>query len=67
MEDFYDTNFLMLMETRRHNILLKNHMEDFYDKNVFNADGDMPKHSPIESLYGKILKNKIYNIHGKMD
>ena len=39
---FYETNFLMLMETCQHNILLEVHMEDFYETNFFNADGDMP-------------------------
>ena len=42
-------------------------MEDFYKKHVFNADGDMLTHFPIEKSYGKILKKKIYDINGKMD
>ena len=48
----------MLMETCQHNILLEVHMEDFCEIICFNANGDMPTHSPIESLYEKILENK---------
>ena len=45
-------NFLMLMETCQHILLLEVHMEDLY---VFNANGEMPTQYLIEKSYGRFL------------